>query len=76
LLEIGTIEFLFEKHPVQWMDSCASADHFMINRLWDGRRLIRTKYIAPGRPPGSLLVALMPLARWFKRTARRLLRRA
>ncbi|MFO0877259.1 MAG: GNAT family N-acetyltransferase [Gemmataceae bacterium] len=76
LLEIGTIEFLFEKHPVQWMDSCASAEHFMINRLWDGRRLIRTKYIAPGRSPGSLLVALMPLARWFKRTIRYLLGRS
>lgn len=76
LLEIETIQYLHEKRPVRWMDSCAAPDHFMINRLWIGRRLIRTKYIATGRSPGGLLVALMPLARWCKRVVRRILRRS
>jgi CelD/BcsL family acetyltransferase involved in cellulose biosynthesis len=52
---------------VQWMDSCATAKHFMINRLWLSRRTIKTVLVATSKPGGNLIVALNPLLRWLKR---------
>ena len=53
------------------MDSCAVADHPMINRLWTERRAVQSLTLATGRAPGDLLVSLMPLGRWLKRLFRR-----
>lgn len=53
---------------LRWMDSCATANHFMINRLWLSRRTIKTVLVATNKRGGNLLVALTPLLRWFKRT--------
>jgi hypothetical protein len=53
------------------MDSCADAEHAMINRLWPGRRTIATVLFGTGRAPGDLLVSLMPLLRWGRRTLTR-----
>jgi hypothetical protein len=51
-----------------WMDSCTgSRDHPMINRLWTERRLIQTVLLSTGRRLGDLVLALLPLLRWFKR---------
>lgn len=72
LLEIDTIRRLHESGPVRWMDSCAEADHSMINRLWTGRRTIETLVASTGRPPGDLLVAALPLFKWLKQRVRRL----
>jgi hypothetical protein len=51
---------------IEWMDSCAVAEHFMINRLWTSRRNIETILISTGKPPADLLVSALPLLRWMK----------
>jgi hypothetical protein len=70
LLEMANVEHLHQARPVRWMDSCAAAEHFMINRLWRERRAVQTVLIATGRGLGDLTVALAPLARWLKRKVR------
>lgn len=70
LLELYNIELLHSEPGIEWMDSCASHDN-PINRIWKERRLITNRWISTGRAPGDLLVALMPLVSWLRRTTRR-----
>jgi len=56
---------------LDWVDSCAVPDHFMINRLYTSRRVIQTVVIATGRNPGGLIVSALPLLRWLNRLLRR-----
>ena len=67
LLEIENVRRLHRRPEIRWMDSCADADHAMINRLWPGRRTMASVLFATGRPPGDLLVSLMPLLQWGRR---------
>ena len=67
LLEIEHVRRLHGRPGVGWMDSCADAQHTMINRLWPGRRTMATIVFGTGRAPGDLLVSLMPLLRWGRR---------
>ena len=67
LLEIENIRRLHAMNKIQWMDSCATPDHFMINRLWTDRRIIQTTLVSTGKRPGDLAVSLMPLLRWLNR---------
>jgi len=71
LLEIEHVRRLHGRPGVGWMDSCADAQHAMINRLWPGRRTMATIVFGTGRAPGDLLVSLMPLLRWGRRTLTR-----
>ena len=66
-LELENIRRTHELPEIHWMDSCATAKHFMINRLWLERRTIKTLLVATGKQGGNLIVALTPLMRWFKR---------
>lgn len=66
-LELINMEYSQEM-GLAWMDSCAVAQHFMINRLWRERRSIQTLMLATGRGPGDLVVSLLPMMRWLKRT--------
>ena len=68
LLELENIRRLHRRPDLRWMDSCADAQHAMINRLWPGRRTMATVLFATGRAPGDLLVSLMPLLRWARHT--------
>ncbi len=52
---------------LEWMDSCATAKHFMINRLWLSRRTLTTMLVATGKAGGNFLVSVAPLLRWVKR---------
>lgn len=70
LLEVENIRRLHRQGQFEWMDSCAVPHHFMINRLWPGRRMIETVAISTGRAPGSLALSLLPLLRWFNRLLR------
>jgi CelD/BcsL family acetyltransferase involved in cellulose biosynthesis len=70
ILELANIDLLHDSPAAHWMDSCAMAEHPMINRLWLERRIILDQYIATGRAPGDALVAALPLARWLKRALR------
>ena len=67
LLEIENVRRLHRRAGLRWMDSCADAQHAMINRLWPARRTMATVLFATGRAPGDLLVSLMPLLRWGRR---------
>jgi CelD/BcsL family acetyltransferase involved in cellulose biosynthesis len=64
ILEMDNIARVHGRPDVAWMDSCAAPDHPMINRLWHDRRTIEWTWVATGRRPGDLLVALSPLAKW------------
>ncbi|MEZ5940044.1 MAG: GNAT family N-acetyltransferase [Planctomycetaceae bacterium] len=46
-----------------WMDSCASANHPMINRLWSGRRSMQDLVVSTGRPASNLFISALPFAR-------------
>ena len=65
LLELENIRRFHARPELQWMDSCAIPEHFMINRLWLDRRVIQTLLISTGRPWGSLVVSALPLAQWL-----------
>ncbi len=67
LLEVENVRRLHRRSQIRWMDSCAAAEHAMINRLWPGRRTMATVLFATGRGPGDLLVSLMPLLKWGRR---------
>jgi hypothetical protein len=71
LLELERIRRLHEEAQLDWVDSCAVPDHFMINRLYTSRRVIQTVVIATGRNSGGLIVSVLPLLRWFNRLLRR-----
>ena len=46
LLELFNMKYLKAEWPgLAWMDSCAKAQHFMINRLWPQRRAIANHLI-------------------------------
>jgi hypothetical protein len=67
LLEVENVRRLHERGDVEWMDSCAVSEHFMINRLWLDRRTIQTVLIPTGKGAGDLWVSMMPLVRWLNR---------
>jgi len=76
LLELFTMRHLATAHPeIRWMDSCADRSHFMINRLWRGRRDMGTIWIAPGGVAG-LMLRCWPHYHRLSRLVRRLRQRA
>jgi hypothetical protein len=70
LLELALIRHLHEQN-IRWMDSCATAEHSMINPLWPDRGIRQSWWISTGSTSGNLAVAGLPLARWFKQCWRR-----
>ncbi len=66
-LELFNVEHLHGRPELEWMDSCADPDHFMIDRLWLDRRSVQTVVYSTGRFPGDLVVSLLPALRWLKR---------
>jgi CelD/BcsL family acetyltransferase involved in cellulose biosynthesis len=69
LLELENIRCLHEDPRVEWMDSCASPEHPMIDRLWHDRRLIKSVLASTGRA-GDLLITALPLMRSINRKVR------
>jgi hypothetical protein len=53
---------------VRWMDSCTAANNVMINRIYPQRRAVQPVVVSTGKRPGDLVVSLLPLLRWLKRT--------
>jgi hypothetical protein len=64
----------FQTTGREWIDSCAVADHSMINRIWAERRTMQDLQISVGHWKSDLLLSAMPLARSALRTARRVKR--
>lgn len=74
LLEIENIRRLHDE-PNAFMDSCATPDHWISNRLWPDRRLIETVLLSSSRR-GGWFVAALPLMQRLRRGARGLLKRS
>lgn len=71
ILEIDSLQQLQGLGQVRWMDSCATPDNALINRISNDRRAIHSLAIAGG-PLGEVVLSGLRLLRW---TNRRLLRR-
>jgi hypothetical protein len=67
LLELENMRRVSALPFVEWMDSCAVSEHFMINRLWTGRRRLETIVTSTGKRPADFWLSALPLLRWFKR---------
>ncbi len=64
LLEVFNMKHLAEVCPqIEWMDSCARADHPMISRLWSDRRPIAAYLLANGNPMARAYVFYRALRR-------------
>jgi hypothetical protein len=70
LLELFNIDYLHHHREIRWMDSCAVAEHPMIDRLWLDRRVMHDVVLSTGRHPGDVVVAMLPALRWLKRKLR------
>ena len=66
LLELDSLAQLEALPAARWMDSCASPDNSLINRISNGRRAIQTVIIATG-PMGRLAFAGQTLLRSARR---------
>ena len=67
LLEVENIRLLHRRSDVEWMDSCAEPNHFMMNRVWTERRTINDLVVSTGKRSGDLAVSTFPLLRWVSR---------
>jgi hypothetical protein len=67
LLELENMRRVSAMPEVEWMDSCAVSEHFMINRLWTERRAMETILVSTGKNPADFLVSILPMLSWIKR---------
>jgi hypothetical protein len=72
MLEMDSIRQLQTLRGVRWMDSCAAPDNFLVNRLSNDRKTIKSLAVGSGAL-GELVISGMPLLRW---TNRRILKRS
>jgi hypothetical protein len=75
LLELEKIRCLHERKAIRWVDSCNAPGPSLLKDLWAERRLIDTVVIASGKAPGQLVLSLLPLLRWARRTSVAFVRR-
>ena len=71
LLEMENIRRFHARGDLQWMDSCADPDNWMMNRIWPDRRTMATLVMPGGNFASSLFVRTLPFARRLKRMALR-----
>lgn len=66
LLEMENVRRLHARPEIDWMDSTADSEHFMINRLWIDRRTMETFLVSPERFWGNLVATAYPALRGIK----------
>jgi len=66
MLEMDSIRQLQTLLDVRWMDSCATADNFLVNRLSNDRKTIQSLTVGGGAL-GELVVSGLPLLQWATR---------
>jgi hypothetical protein len=66
-LELDLIEHAHAAPRLRWVDSCARANHPMIDRLWPDRRSIQWLLVSTQAPLGDLVVSALPVLRRLKR---------
>lgn len=67
LLELENVRALHGHPTLRWMDSCAAADHPMIDHLWSERRSIETLVVSTGKRRGDLIASALPLLAWTRK---------
>jgi len=72
LLELENIRILHSDPRIEWMDSCATPEHPMIDRLWHDRRTISSILIPTASSAGNLVIRALPFMRSINRKARAL----
>ncbi len=71
-LELQNISAVHDRRTIRWMDSCAMPNHFMIERLWTERRLLRSLAISRHRMKGDVVLRLLPsLERIYRKLKRK-----
>lgn len=71
-LELENLRRLHETNGVEWMDSCAVPNHFMINRMWKERRTIKHLRVSTGRVAGNIEIGIRTFLRSLLRSWRSL----
>ncbi len=71
LLELENIQRAFDHGGLEWMDSCATARHPVVDRLWSERRMVRRTLFSDSSRTGDLIVSFLPLLRWVNDRIRR-----
>ena len=66
MLEMDSIRQLQTLLDVRWMDSCATADNLLVNRLSNDRKTIQSLTVGGGAL-GELVVSGLPLLQWATR---------
>lgn len=66
ILEMDSIRQLQTLPAVRWMDSCATPDNFLVNRLSNDRKTIQSLTVGGGAL-GELVVSGLPLLQWATR---------
>jgi CelD/BcsL family acetyltransferase involved in cellulose biosynthesis len=69
LLEMENIRRFHARGDLQWMDSCADPDNWMMNRIWPDRRRMASLVMPGGNFAGPLFIRALPLMRRLKRMA-------
>ncbi len=62
-LELENLDWFHGQYGLEWLDSCARPDHFMIGRLWKDRRIMQRLLLSTGSRMGDLLVGGLALAK-------------
>ncbi len=70
LLELRHTEHLLDHTDIEWVDSCASPDHPMIERLWKQKQVVCDFGISSRRPLAKLLARAVGLLGVLYRMAR------
>jgi CelD/BcsL family acetyltransferase involved in cellulose biosynthesis len=71
LLEFDHMRRVFAEGRLEWIDSCASVRHPMLNRIWTQRRMVRRTLYSDSSLWGDLLLSSVPLLRWINDRVRR-----
>ncbi len=71
LLELENIRSFHDRTDCAWMDSCASPNHPMINRIWRDRVLIQHVLLSTGSLRGNLAIGFRPLGRVLRQSLKR-----
>jgi CelD/BcsL family acetyltransferase involved in cellulose biosynthesis len=67
LLELDTIRRVCRDRRIRWLDSGAAPRHFMANRIWTERRLIRRTLFSDGSGLGDFWISILPLLRSIRK---------
>lgn len=67
LLELEYMRHFQEDTDLKWVDSCASPDHPMVDRIWSDRRTIQQYFHSTGNLRSECAIGMLSLLRSLKR---------